>query len=178
MMRLTDYFPYYQGKDFQAVTLPYGLSQRFGMVVVLPRRGMSLAQFAPRLSRTNWGYWVKQMRNTQYGELAMPRVDAQYSKDLVGPLKVLGMRNVFTNAADFSGVCPISCKISKVVHKTILHIDEKGTTAAPVTSIALITGGGAPPPPPFHMVIDHPFFLGIRDGRTGAILFLGAINHP
>lgn len=90
----------------------------------------------------------------------------------------MGMGPAFANNANFSGMCEIVCKITHVLHKTFLHIDEKGTTAAGVTAVEVGAGGGLPPPPPFHMTVDHPFFLGIRDGRSGAVLFLGAVNHP
>ena len=44
------------------------------------------------------------------------------------------------------------------------------------------TSGGAPnsewPAQPFHMVVDRPFFCAIEDGRSGVLLFLGAIYEP
>ena len=33
-------------------------------------------------------------------------------------------------------------------------------------------------PPPFHMIVDRPFFLAIRDERSGQILFTGTIADP
>jgi serine protease inhibitor len=177
MMHQTGHFGYYRGAAFQALTLPYGQKQRFSMIVVLPDRGTSLAQFAPRLTRANWGYWVKRMSNYQYGDVAFPHVDMSYFASLTRPLSAMGMRAAFGPQADFSGVCSSFCKVNEVLHKTFLHIDEKGTTAAAVTAVGL-GGGGGPPAPPFHFVADHPFFLGIRDGHSGAVLFLGAVNKP
>lgn len=177
--RATAYFPYYAGRDVQVVELPYGLTGRFSMVIVLPHRGISLANFAPRLTRATWGYWIKKMGSTaQHGMLAMPRVNLTYSQDLKSSLVAMGMGQAFGTQADFSGMCETSCKITHVLHRTFLHIDEKGTTAAGVTAVEMGAGGGLPPPPPFHMTVDHPFFVGIRDGRSGAVLFLGAVNQP
>jgi serine protease inhibitor len=177
MMHQSHFFGYYQGRDFQTLTMRYGTRGRFSMIVVLPNRGVSLAQFAPRLTRANWGYWVKRMSNERYGEIAFPHIDIKYSASLTKPLSVLGMGAAFGSQANFSGVCPSFCKVNEVLHKTFLHVDEKGTTAAAVTGVGL-GGGGGPPPTPFHFVADHPFFLGIRDGRSGAVLFLGAVNKP
>lgn len=177
--RVPSFFPYYAGKDVQVVELPYGLSRRFSMVIVLPHRGTSLAQFAPRLTRSNWGYWIKKMGNVyQHGILAMPRINVTYGQDLKRALVAMGMGTAFSPHADFSGLCTIPCKITHVLHKTFLHVDEKGTTAAGVTAVEIGGGGGFPPPHPFHMTVDRPFFLGIRDGRSGAVLFLGAVNRP
>ena len=33
-------------------------------------------------------------------------------------------------------------------------------------------------PPPFHMVVDHPFFIVIRDERNRQVLFTGIIANP
>jgi serpin B len=33
-------------------------------------------------------------------------------------------------------------------------------------------------PPPFHMIVDRPFFLAIRDEGSGQILFTGTIADP
>jgi serpin B len=177
MMHQSHVFGYYQGSNFQALSMTYGLRGRFSMIVLLPRKGVSLAQFAPRLTRANWGYWVKQLNTARYGDVAFPHVDISYFTSLTGPLSALGMGPAFGPQANFSGVCTSFCKVNEVLHKTFLHIDEKGTTAAAVTAVGLGGGGGAPPRP-FHFVADHPFFLGIRDGRSGAVLFMGAVNKP
>ncbi|HZU13880.1 MAG TPA: serpin family protein [Chloroflexota bacterium] len=176
MMHQTQDFGYYRGRNVQVLTMPYGQSRRFSMVVVLPNKGVSLAQFAPRMTRANWGYWVKRTATMGYGDVAFPHIDMTYSANLTAPLSALGMGAAFGSRADFSGVCAEFCKVNEVLHKTFLHVDEKGTTAAAVTGVGL--GGGGPPPKPFHFIADHPFFLGIRDGRSGAVLFLGAVNKP
>ncbi len=31
---------------------------------------------------------------------------------------------------------------------------------------------------PFRMIVDRPFLCAIRDGETGALLFLGVITDP
>ena len=157
--------------------MPYGLTGRFSMVVVLPRRGVSLRQFAPTLTRARWGYWVKRMGTHRYGDVAFPHINLSYGANLNQSLSALGMGIAFGSRANFSGVCSSFCKVNEVLHKTFLHVDEKGTTAAAVTAVGL-GGGGLPPGPPFHFVANHPFFLGIRDGRSGSVLFLGAVNRP
>jgi serpin B len=168
-------FPYYQGPDFQAISLPYGAG-RFSMVAILPRRGLSLQTFARRLTADTWRDWTSHLRYTMI-DLAFPRFTLRNQFSLKPALSSLGMSRAFGPHANFSGLCTsMFCRISQVLQKTYLNVYEKGTTAAAVTLVAIATTSlGAPPP---KMIVDHPFLLVIRDKLTGAILFLGAISDP
>ena len=56
-----------------------------------------------------------------------------------------------------------------------LDVDEAGTTATAATAVVMpmsIQFGGTP----IVVNVDHPFFCIIRDDRSGAVLFLGAIS--
>jgi serpin B len=61
--------------------------------------------------------------------------------------------------------------LSKVVQKTYLEVDEKGTTAAAAT------GGSVTSSAPIPLVVDRPFVLALIDNATDAPLFLGAIGN-
>jgi serine protease inhibitor len=163
-------FPYYQSPDFQAMSLPYGRG-RFSMVIVLPRQGLSLPTFAHRLTLANWNSWVSQLQPASI-PLALPKFTTRNSWSLNGPLASLGMRQAIGPNGNFSGICA-RCKLSQVRQKSYLSIDEKGTTAAAVTS-----GGVSATAVHQTMLVDHPFLIAIRDSKTGAILFLGAENNP
>ena len=67
--------------------------------------------------------------------------------------------------------------IERVTHKSVIDLDEKGTTAAAVTSIPLHYRA-EPVKHGFEMVVDHPFLFAICDNATGTILFLGIIQEP
>jgi serpin B len=68
------------------------------------------------------------------------------------------------------------CRISDVRHKAFLKVDEKGTIAAAATSVGIEPT--AVQVPQFTMTVNRPFVTGIFDRRTGANLFVGAINNP
>jgi serpin B len=167
-------FDYYRGSDFQEVALPYGGDRRFEMDVLLPRRGLSLAQLERRLTPAVWGRWTSSFRPTGVA-LSLPRFRLSNSFNLDKPLKTLGMGAAFDGGADFSGLCIGSCSISSIRQGTFLRVDERGTTAAAVTVVGIAT---AMPRITSTMTVDRPFLTAIRDSRTGAILFLGAINDP
>lgn len=177
MMHEGGTYLYYQARDFQMVSLPYD-GGRYSMEVLLPRPGLTVQTFVPRLTRAGWGYWMAQLsRSSRPGIVNLPRFQLSYSTSLNDVLKALGMTRAFQATADFRGACTGPCFVSQVLHKTYLRVNEKGTVAAAVTAIGL-AGGGANPAPPFTMTVDRPFVVAIRDDRNGAIPFLGVVNNP
>jgi serine protease inhibitor len=69
-------------------------------------------------------------------------------------------------------------QISEVRHASFLKVDEEGTEAAAATSVGIRAAAIMVAPPPFHMVVDRPFFIAIRDERNGQIYFTGMIVNP
>ena len=110
-------------------------------------------------------------------ELTMPRFETTQSLGLAATLSDMGMPAAFSDGADFSGMNGVGeLKITDVIHKAFIKVNEAGTEAAAAT--AVIVGDTSEPPPAINVVVDRPFILMIRDNPTGALLFLGRIVDP
>ena len=112
----------------------------------------------------------------------MPKFKLEYERSLNNTLKALGMDIAFApNLADFSRMAPLeilgeNLYIGEVLHKTFVEVNEEGTEAAAVTSVApSITSVR---PPPIRFTIDRPFFFAIRDNQTKTVLFMGVVVDP
>jgi serine protease inhibitor len=179
MMHQSGKYRYYEGKDFQAVSLPYGAGQ-VSMYIFLPPKGTSLVEFQKNLTAANWEAWMKEFAETK-GDIALPRFKVEYEVGLNDALKALGMGVAFDpGRANFSGMVQASQNafISQVKHKTFAEVNEEGTEAAAVTSVEMRATSVMRPPKTFQMVVDHPFFCAIRDNKTGTVLFMGSIADP
>jgi serine protease inhibitor len=179
MMTQSGKYDYYEAKNFQAVSLPYG-SGRVSMYVFLPSAGTSIGQFLPSLTAANWDVWMKSFSKTQ-GAIVLPRFKVEYEITLNDALKALGMGVAFDpDRANFGGMFQTTQNafISKVKHKTFAEVNEEGTEAAAVTSAEISVTSIAQPRKSFRMVVDRPFFFAIRDNKTGSMLFLGSIVDP
>jgi len=177
MMSQSGKYNYYKGKDFQAVSLPYG-SGRMSMYVFLPDKSTSLDQFERNLTAANWETWMKSFRVAP-GELMLPRFRVEYEVNLNDALKALGMSEAFDSTrANFSGIAQGGIYISEVKHKTIAEVNEEGTVAAAVTSVGIQVASVQPPQENFIMKVDRPFFVAIRDNVTGTVVFMGSIADP
>lgn len=169
-------YRYLENDQFQAVSLPYGNSQRMSMYFFLPRSGSNLSAFLQTLTADNWEQWMQQFHNRE-GSIQIPRFKLEYETELTPVLSALGMGTAFSRQADFSGLSSVPVQIDQVKHKTFVEVNEEGTEAAAVTSIG-IRATAAMPTQPFNLVVNRPFFCAIRDNRTGTVLFMGAIAEP
>ncbi len=95
----------------------------------------------------------------------MPKVKLEYQAELLPELVAMGMAT-----SDLSNICS-GCFLSRVVQKTYLEVDEKGTTAAAATGGVVATSLRIP------TVIDRPFALGLIDNASNAPLFLGVVGQ-
>jgi len=179
MMHQSGNYRYYEARDFQAVSLPYG-GGRVSMFIFLPAQNVGLNAFQKTLTATNWDEWMKGFAETK-GDIAVPRFKVTYEIGLNDALNALGMGIAFDpDRADFSGVVQGSERvfISRVKHKTFAEVNEEGTEAAAVTSVEMRATSAMRPRDAFRMIVDRPFFCAIRDNKTGSLLFMGSITDP
>jgi serpin B len=174
MMRQSESLGYAEGPGYQAVELPYD-GRELSMVVLLPRPG-EFASFERSLDAAQVETILKGLERNQVA-LVMPKwkFDSQFS--LRDALVALGMRDAFTDAADFSGMTGSrDLYIQAVVHKAFVSVDERGTEAAAATAVLMRLT--AAPAQPVEVTVDRPFLFLIRDVQTGAILFVGRVMNP
>jgi serpin B len=171
-------FDYFENQTLQAIRLPYA-DERFSMYIFLPRAQDGLPNLLEGLNASLLEGWIQSMEKRE-GEIYLPRFKLSFERSLNATLQELGMERAFDpQNADFGGMLPIppNAFLSEVKHKSILEVNEEGTTAAAVTSV-IIGITALPPEERFLMRVDHPFLLAIRDEESGLILFLGAVENP
>jgi serpin B len=169
--------PYAHVGGVQVVSIPYlgGLS----MIVALPDDRTTLVTVEHELPARH-AAWANALKGSSGVELWLPRWTATSDYDLVPMLKQLGMRRAFENRADFSGISQTRLKVSFVVHKALVAVDEAGTEAAAATAtgMVLIQGDTIRVLDPIVFRADHPFLYFIEDSSTGAVLFAGRVTDP
>ncbi|QLE41805.1 serpin family protein [Nostoc sp. C052] len=176
MMSQKGDYKYYENEQLQAVSLPYGKDGKFSFYIFLPKQNSNLKVFHENLNVENWEKWMTQF-NKQKGFIRLPRFKTDYEVTLNDALKSLGMKEAFSNKANFSGMGK-NFAISQVKHKTFVEVNEEGTEAAAATSVGMVATSLRQEPEPFRMIVDRPFFCAIRDNQTGSLLFMGSIIDP
>jgi serpin B len=169
MMSQGGTYRYYQGENFQAISLPYR-SERLSVYIFLPEQDSNLQAFHKNLNAANWDKWMNQFHKMK-GTIVLPRFKLEYQVELKDVLITLGMGAAFMGG--FQQMCAQPAAISKVIHKTFLEVNEEGSEAAAVTAVEVTRSFSSEPT--FRMIVDRPFFCFIRDNQTGTILFMGSI---
>jgi serine protease inhibitor len=178
MMSKLEKLPYASNNLFKAIKIPYGNGQ-YNMVVMLPAGGNNSQDIIDELSTPNWKAWMESLEMTDRVQVTMPRFKYAFETQLKDVLKIMGMEKAFMpNYADFSGISDEDLYISEAIHKSYIDVNETGTEAAAVTGLVFTTTsvGNEPPTVPFY--VDRPFVYAITENDTGAILFIGEVNHP
>jgi serpin B len=146
------------------------------MVVILPKDRAGLPAIEDAVAHKGFAPFVASMTSTDEGDVWLPKLKMTVSFALGDTLKKMGMPTAFSDDADFSGITPGGgIKISHVIHKAFVELDEKGTEAAAATAVLMTIESASIPR---QLRADHPFLFLIKDDKTGAIVFVGRCADP
>ena len=167
--------PYYAGKGYQAVELPYA-GDTAAMDIFVPDAG-NFAAFESSLNSDVFNATLSHLQPS-FMKLSLPKFTFESEFNLSEALKSMGMTGAFdSDKADFSGMTSqYDLFISDVIHKAFVAVDEKGTEAAAAT--AVIMEATMAIQYDVNLTIDRPFIFIIRDKPSGQILFMGRVLNP
>jgi serpin B len=172
-MRATRSLPYAAGGGWTLVSVPAGA----GVVadVLLPD-GDQLPELDP-------GTLAGLLDAARPREVALelPRVAVRGQASLAEPLAGLGVRRLFSDAADLTAVTGgrEGLKVDAAVHKAVLTLDEAGLEGAAATAMTMTRLAAiASPPRPIPVRVDHPFYLLIRHRPSATLHFLSQVTDP
>ncbi|XP_063224085.1 leukocyte elastase inhibitor-like isoform X5 [Bacillus rossius redtenbacheri] len=163
--------------DAQALVLPYE-GDKVSMLILLPRKKDGLADLEAKLSDVSISDIMNNMYSTEVN-VSLPRFKLEKSMDLNPILKALGIVDMFEDTANFSGISAKegdSLKVSQVVQKAFIEVNEEGSEAAAATGIVFVAF--SLPPPPRKFEADHPFVFVLWHRAARNPLFLGAYAKP
>ncbi|MBE1489450.1 serpin family protein [Plantactinospora soyae] len=108
MMHLTGgRFGYAQRDGYRMLRLPYGEHGRYGMEIMLPDDGGTLADLVASLDAAQWRAAVDSLTTQTIDELALPRFELRWKGELTDPLRRLGISTAFTPGdANFRPMSP------------------------------------------------------------------------
>ncbi|NXL32281.1 SPB10 protein, partial [Glaucidium brasilianum] len=181
MMHMRHTFPVFIMETMKVIELPY-VKHELSMFILLPNdikdSTTGLEQLERELTYEKLSEWTDSRNMTEtLVDLYLPKFTMKEKYDLGGNLNSLGMRRAFNSSADFSGMAEKGdLLISRILHKSFVAVDEKGTEAAAATVIISVTSG--PLDHALKFKVDHPFHFFIRHNKSKTILFFGRFCSP
>lgn len=168
---------YISGKNVTGFVKPYCGGQ-YAFAVLLPDEGISVSDYLAALDGNTLTTLLKGTSREKV-VTRMPEFSSDYSVSLKDILKSFGMTDAFSSCADFTGMGQSDLgpvKISDVIHKTHIEVDNSGTRAAAVTAV-ICDAKNCDIEQPKMVTVDRPFIYAITDVNTGMPLFIGTCDN-
>lgn len=157
--------------------LKYYADRKYAFAALLPNEGVSIDDYVSSLTGDGL---MSALNNAQDVEVktAIPKFESEYSVEMSEILKSLGMTDAFDmDLADFTGLGKSedgNIFISRVIHKTYIAVDEKGTKAGAATVVEMVRGTAIMEPEESKTVyLDRPFVYMLIDCETNLPFFIG-----
>jgi serpin B len=177
LMNQTKRFGYFEDDMVQVLDMPYK-SGGLSMTAVLPKQPGDFARVEQQLTADRVDAWTKALRRLEV-IVAFPKFKLEAAFNLNDVLTELGMPRAFSEQAEFGRMTSAEeLKISAVIHKAFVEVDETGTEAAAATGVVVEARAAVIPAEPKVFRADRPFLFFIRHQQSGAILFAGRVSDP
>ena len=165
----------YLEDDLAAGFLKYYQGQNYAFAALLPNEGVSLDDYLSSLTGERLRDLLTHPQDTVV-QTAIPKFTAETTTELNDALSALGMADAFdVGLADFSAMGTSTdgpLYISRVLHKTHLTLDERGTRAGAATAVQM-DGSTADP---LSVYLTRPFLYVLMDCEAGLPLFIGTVR--
>jgi serpin B len=173
-MHETSEYKYFENADFQYLSKDYEGNDK-SFCVILPKKRYGISTIDTLMNTMILDSVFKQEAYTLV-DLSIPKFKMETSYSLNESLSMHGLKRAFAGDADFTGISTASgFRISNVVHKTYIDVNEDKTEAAAATLIGC-TDSCMPSDDEHKAKVfnaDHPFMFMIIDNKTKGIIFMG-----
>ncbi|XP_040831496.1 alpha-1-antichymotrypsin-like [Ochotona curzoniae] len=166
--------PYFRDDELSCTVVQLNYVGNASAFFILPDED-KMQEVEASLSLETLKHWRDSVQAESIAELRLPKFNISSEFDLKDVLPHLGIREVFTNQADLSGITGDSLVLSKAVHKAVLNVAENGTEAAAATGFGMTPRVLGP-----IVHFDRPFLVAIAstDRYSESILFLSKVTNP
>ncbi len=174
MMKNDVKYKYGVSGSAEILEIPYGKDGNYVMDIVLPSEDMNMEEYLEGFTADIFNELEESMSKRKISHVRIPLFKAECDMSLKGILKNMGIEQAFSSGADFGLISREPLMVDQVKQKTFIEVNEAGTEAAAVTSIAFMKS--SIDHDRIDFVADRPFIFIIRECNSGIILFNGVVR--
>lgn len=156
----------------------YYADRAYAFVALLPNEGIGVEAYVASLTGEHLNQLFTNSQDIMVNA-AIPKFQCEFSTEMSDVLKSMGMTDAFNaSLADFSLLGHSdrgNIYIGRVLHKTYISLDDKGTKAGAATAVEL--RDGCAPIMSKSVRLDRPFIYMLIDCRENLPVFIGTLNH-
>ncbi|KAG8514308.1 Protein Z-dependent protease inhibitor, partial [Galemys pyrenaicus] len=161
-------------KNFRCHVLKLPYRGHATMLVALTEKAGDHLALEDYLSSDLLDTWLRNM-DTRRMEVFFPKFKLDQKYEMHELLKQMGIRRIFSPWAELRELSATAgdLKVSTVLQRAVLEVDERGTEAAAGTLSEMIAYSMPP-----IIKVDRPFHFMIYDEASRMLLFLGRVVNP
>lgn len=152
---------------------------KYAFMAVLPNEDIDISNYVASMTADELSQLYNGRSRVDEVRTKLPEFKFDYSAELGDVLRSMGIREAFSNAADFSKMFEnYEVAINRVIHKTHIELDAKGTKAAAATAVTMRAKSAVSTTDIKKVYLDRPFVFAIMDTETGIPVFIGTVCDP
>ncbi|XP_074854838.1 protein Z-dependent protease inhibitor [Carettochelys insculpta] len=151
--------------------LPYRGSAH--MIIAMPEKEGDYGSLEDHITAELIEVWLRNMK-TRKMDIFFPKFKLDQKYQMHELLRGLGIINLFTNKADLSQLTDQRfVKVSQIIQRAVIEVDEKGTEATAATGAEIIAYSMPP-----TIRVNRPFLFMIYEETLKTLLFMGRVVNP
>ncbi|XP_053596780.1 leukocyte elastase inhibitor-like isoform X1 [Microplitis demolitor] len=175
MYKMADFnWGYIKTLKAKYIELPYestNENEAISMFIILPDQHSGLRDVENNIQNINFAELEGSKSEVA---LHLPKFKIESKLDLKPILRNMGITEIFDDTADLSGIMEnTELKVSKVIQKAFIEVNEEGSEAAAVTGMGFVFMSMPP-----QFTVDRPFLCSIVKKSTGTQLFNARVIDP
>ncbi|KAJ7345137.1 hypothetical protein JRQ81_001087 [Phrynocephalus forsythii] len=173
MMFKTDRVATTFDKNLRCVVLKLPYRGSAHMLIAMPEKNADYMSLEDHLTNELVESWLKTME-TRKTDIYFPKFKLVQTYHMDQLLQDLGIKDLFSYKADLSQLTDQRyVKLSQVVQRAVIEVDEIGTEAMAATG-SEIMAYSLPP----TIRVNRPFLFMIYEETSNALLFVGRVSNP
>ncbi|XP_031211498.1 plasma serine protease inhibitor [Mastomys coucha] len=173
MMNREDGYSYILDQNISCMVVGIPYQGNAIALFILPSEG-KMKQVEDGLDERTLRNWLKMFTKRRL-DLYLPKFSIEGTYKLEKILPKLGIQDIFTTHADLSGITDhTNIKLSEMVHKSMMEVEESGTTAAATTGAFLTLRSARPRSQ--NLSFNRPFMIIITVDSN--VFFVGKVIQP
>ncbi|XP_006133743.1 protein Z-dependent protease inhibitor [Pelodiscus sinensis] len=160
-------------KNLGCIVLKLPFSGSAHMLVAMPEKEGDYGSLEDHITAELMESWLRNME-TRKMDVIFPKFKLDQKYQMHELLRGLGIKNLFTNKADLSQLTDQRfVKVSQIIQRAVIEVDEKGTEAASVSGSEIIAYSMPP-----TVKVNRPFLFIIYEETFKTLLFMGRVVNP
>lgn len=166
----------YLEDEYATGFIKYYADKKYAFVALLPKENMTIEEYIQSLN----GEKLHNMLNSPTEidvNAAIPKFQCEYGVELSKVFQKIGMTDAFdSEKANFSKIGSYTNQniwISRILHKTFIAVDERGTKAGAATAVEMARGLALREEKMVHL--NRPFVYLLIDCKADVPVFIGTV---